>query len=272
MKLFLRIIQRLLIFIVAIPILWFIATQIFTRLDRRLPAFVALIVTYIFSAYLLLPELIRIIRQILRRKYIPRTTHAADGLSADPVNIILTGTYDDLQSAFKAAGWYTAERLTLRTGLKIITHFVRNKPYPEAPFSPLFLFGRMQDFGFEKPISNSPRQRDHIRFWAATHDPVLSITDINYWIAKEEVDLSKATIWVGAATRDTGFGLTQLTYEISHRIDKHIDNEREYILHVLEATGWIQNIEYINPGEWVAGKYITDGKIVCAKLVAPIKK
>ena len=88
MKLFVRIIQRALIFLAGMACLWFIVTQIFTRLDDRLPAFVSLIITYIFSAYLLLPELVRITLRVLRRKKIPRVTQAADGLSADPVNII----------------------------------------------------------------------------------------------------------------------------------------------------------------------------------------
>ena len=44
--------------------------------------------------------------------------------------------------------------------------FVLNAPYPTAPFSTLYLFGRPQDVGFQEPIDDSPRKRHHIRFWA----------------------------------------------------------------------------------------------------------
>ncbi len=37
--------------------------------------------------------------------------------------------------------------------------FVLNTPYPTAPFSTLYLFGRGQDIGFEKAIGDSPRRR-----------------------------------------------------------------------------------------------------------------
>jgi hypothetical protein len=272
MKLLLRILKRILILITGAVVLWFIVTQVFVRLDERFPMYIAFVITYIFSAYLLLPELVRIVLRLFRRKYISRITLAADGLQADPVNIVLTGSIEDLRAAFKAAGWYEADKLTLKTGWKIILHYLRNTPYPTAPFSPLFLFGRKQDVGFENAITNSPRQRDHIRFWAAGHDPLVPMTDIQFWVKKEYVDLSEGTVWVGAATRDVGFGLTELTYEISHRIDRHIDTEREYVLNVLRKTGWVREEKYLEPGELVAGKYITDGRILCAQLVAPSRK
>jgi hypothetical protein len=45
----------------------------------------------------------------------------------------------------------------------MIVAFVRNSPYPTAPFSTLYLFGRGQDIGFQKAIDDSPRKRHHIR-------------------------------------------------------------------------------------------------------------
>jgi hypothetical protein len=49
---------------------------------------------------------------------------------------------------------------------RMIRAFVLNSPYPTAPFSTLYLFGRGQDIGFQKAIDNSPRNRHHVRFWA----------------------------------------------------------------------------------------------------------
>jgi hypothetical protein len=104
MGLFARIVQRLFIFLVAIIALWLIVTQIFNRLDQQLPLFVALLLTYVFSAYLVLPQIIHFSLMVLRRGRIPRVTHAADGLLADPVNIVLMGSFEDLAAAFMDGG------------------------------------------------------------------------------------------------------------------------------------------------------------------------
>ena len=65
----------------------------------------------------------------------------------------------------------------------MVRAFVLNSPYPTAPFSTLYLFGRGQDIGFQKAIDNSPRKRHHIRFWAQSlaraerHDG-----DASFWL------------------------------------------------------------------------------------------
>jgi hypothetical protein len=37
----------------------------------------------------------------------------------------------------------------------MVKAFLLNPPYPAAPFSALYLFGRGQDIGFQKGIDNS---------------------------------------------------------------------------------------------------------------------
>jgi len=46
----------------------------------------------------------------------------------------------------------------------MVRAFALNSPYPTAPFSTLYLFGRGQDIGFQKAIDDSPRKRHHIHF------------------------------------------------------------------------------------------------------------
>lgn len=264
--------QRVLIFIISVGVIWFIVTQVFKRLDQRLPLFVALILTYIVSAYFILPQIIRFSVMVTRRGRIPRVTRASDGLLADPVNIILEGTMEELSSAFIAMGWRKADNLTPRTGWKMIKCFVLNQPYPEAPFSPLYLFGRKQDLGFQENIGNSPRKRNHIRLWAANIDPREEISDIVYWLKKHPVDISASYFWAGAASEDLGFGLSKLTYQISHRTNNNVDKERDHILESLRRCGRIREEYYIEAGGLVAGKYISDGKILWAKIGPPSQK
>jgi len=271
MNFFGRLIRRLFIFIVTASVLWFIVTQIFNRIDQRLPFFIALLITYLISAYILLPPVIRVSNLILKRDRISGVTYASDGLAADPVNILLKGTVTDLITAFTTAGWYQADRLTFQSAWKMISSFIFNKPYPEAPFSPLYIFGRIQDFGFQENIGPSPRKRNHVRFWAANIDPQAEISDLKYWIKKHPVDLSKSLTWVGAATKDNGFGLSKLTFQISHRTDKYIDKERDYIIKTLKKFGWIHDERYINTKELVEGKYHSDNKIFWARLGSPTK-
>jgi hypothetical protein len=42
---------------------------------------------------------------------VPRFTMTGDGLPGDPVNLVLTGTLQQLRSAFNTAEWSQADRL-----------------------------------------------------------------------------------------------------------------------------------------------------------------
>src|ERR1700761_2661619 len=86
---------------------------VFRFTDRRLPTLLAVAVTYGIAAYIVLPHIVRMGLKILLRKRVPRFTITGDGLPGDPVNVVLTGTLQQLQSAFEVAGWSKADRLDL---------------------------------------------------------------------------------------------------------------------------------------------------------------
>ena len=161
-----RLLQRLLIFGLGVFSVWLIVFVVFEFVDRRLPWMLALSVTYAIGAYVILPRAVRMGLKILKRKHVPSFTITGDGLPGDPVNLALVGTLRQLRAAFAAAGWTGADRLGLASSWRMVRAFVLNTPYPTAPFSTLYLFGRGQDIGFQKAIDNSPRKRHHIRFWA----------------------------------------------------------------------------------------------------------
>ncbi len=264
MNIFRRIAERVVVAIFSLAVLWLVVTQIFERLDQRMPAFLAGVITYIAVAYTLLPRLIQFLIMVLRRGRVPRFTRTADGLLADPVNIILIGSEEMLRRTFIAAGWYEADPLTFKSATKMIWAFVNNKPYPTAPFSLLYLFGRRQDFGFQQPIGNSPRHRHHIRFWAANLDPEKDITNFKYWLQTHALDPNQPVMWVGSGAKDIGFGLTRLTYQLSHKVDKNIDEERDHIVASLRQTGLLVKENYFDPGRFIIGKYKSDGRILTA--------
>ena len=160
-----RWVRRTLVFGLGVLAVWLIVF-VFRWTDSRIPTVLAVAVTYGVAAYLLLPRIVRIGLKILKRKHVPSFTITGDGLPGDPVNLVLTGTLQQLRAAFALGGWAEADRLGVKSSLRMIYAFVFNSPYATAPFSTLFLFGRGQDIGFQKAIDNSPRKRHHIRFWA----------------------------------------------------------------------------------------------------------
>ena len=77
-----------------------------------------------------------------------------DGCPATQSISLLTGTLEQLRSAFEASGWCQADRLGLASSWRMVAAFVCNSPYPTAPFSTLYLFGLGQDIGFQKAVKS----------------------------------------------------------------------------------------------------------------------
>ena len=261
-----RLIKRFVGLVTAGIVIWLIVWPIFKRLDQVLPMVIALLLTYYLSAYIMLPRIIRIILLITRKGRIPRFTTAGDGFYVDPVNIILVGTKEDLIKAFEKIGWVKADKLNLKNSEKMIRTFLINKPYPTAPFSFLYLFGRKQDIGFQQSVGNSPRKRHHIRFWAINTDKIIDPLDKKFWNKKQKIKPDKVFTWVGAASEDIGFAFARFTYQLSHKINPNVDMERKYILDLLKQSKLVGKITYYKPGKLKVGKYTSDGRIAVAKI------
>lgn len=267
MSLVIRMLKRAFITVVTLSTLWLIVVQIFDRLDQRMSIFSALALTYFISAYILLPRVIQLAVVILRNGHIPRFSRSSDGLPADPINIILVGSEEKLTAAFTQLGWYKAQPITVLSAIKMIKSSLLNHTYPEAPFSSLYLFGRKQDIGLQQAIGNSPRQRHHIRFWGISGDPDLDFSDKKYWAKKQKNKIDEPAVWVGSGVKDLGITMAKLTYQVTHRVDKNIDEERDYIIQALKEKKLITEEKFVESGQFAIGKYWSDGKIVMATLV-----
>lgn len=272
MRLIKRLLRRLLIFGLGIFCVWLIVFVVFETAERRLPWILAVGITYGIAAYIVLPRAIRVGLKILQRKRVPSYTLTGDGLPGDPVNVALIGTLQQLRAAFAALGWSEADRLSLVSSWGMIRAFVLNSPYPSAPFSTLYLFGRGQDVGFQKAIDNSPRKRHHIRFWA------LSLTRArdtwgaaDFWQNTKRPPDNERALWVGAGTRDTGLSLTRLTFQITHATDSDTNAERDHIIGELRKNRSIDAEQTYQAGQNLpterVNRYITDGEIILARLV-----
>ena len=265
-----RFLQRLIILGLGIFSVWLIVFVIFEFADRRLPWALALAATYGIAAYIVLPRIVRMGLKVLQRKRVPRYTITGDGLPGDPVNLVLIGTLDELHAAFATAGWSKADRLGLKSSWQMVRAFVLNLPYATAPFSTLYLFGRGQDLGFQKAIDNSPRKRHHIRFWALDFALAEATRGTpRFWFNTDRPPEDARVYWVGAGTKDTGFSLTQLTFQITHATDSDTNAERDYIVAELIKNRVVGEVNQFQAGQHIehVNHYVTDGEIALADLV-----
>ena len=271
MRFLTRLLQRLLILGLGIFSVWLIVFVVFKFADRRLPWILALGLTYGIAAYVILPRAVRMGLKVLQRKSVPQFTITGDGLPGDPVNLVLMGTLQQLRDAFAAAGWSEADRLGLASSWGMIRAFVFNSPYPTAPFSTLYLFGRGQDIGFQKAIDDSPRKRHHIRFWSLSLEHAEgTVGTASFWMNTDRPPDQARVLWIGAGTRDTGFSLTQLTFQVTHATDSDTNAERDYIVAELSKHRVIVEIRIYRSGQQLSTErvnhYITDGEVTVADL------
>ncbi len=263
--------QRLLVFLLGVLTVWLITFVVFDAADQRLPLGLAVAVTYGLASYVILPRAIRIGLRILHRGRVPSYTITGDGLPGDPVNLALVGTMGQLRHAFAAAGWAEADALGIASSWRMVRAFVLSEPYPTAPFSTLYLFGRGQDVGFQRAIDDSPRKRHHVRFWGLLLDRAEQTLDTpSFWLDAVRPGDDELVLWVGAGTRDIGFSLTRLSFQITHATDADTDEERDFVIAELLRCSAISNVRPHFPGERLAigkvNRYVTDRLVAIAEL------
>jgi len=262
--------RRLSVILLGLLAVWLIAF-VFEVTDQRLPTILALVLAYALAAYVILPRVVRMSLKILQRKSVPSFTLTGDGFPGDPVNLVLIGDFQRLRAAFDKAGWTEADPLNLKSSWRMAVAFVLNRPYPAAPFSTLYLFGRGQDIGFQKAIDDSPRKRHHVRFWALGIERAEeTLNTPKFWLNADRPPLAAPALWVGAGTRDTGFSLTKFTFQVTHATDDDANAERDFIMGELKRVGVIGAVRRHREGERVetgrVNRYVTDGEVAAAWL------
>lgn len=179
-------------------------------------------------------------------------THA--GVAGDPVNVGFEGSRAAILSAFHAIGWLQADPLSANNDLRLALAAVDHHPYPTAPVSSLYLFGRRQDFAVEHELGTVAR-RDHARFWdTGRQDPATHLE-----------------LWIGDASRDVGIEVLRrhhLPVGTTHRIDPNLDGERGAIVDALQQAGQVATV-VMEPGMGATteahngggDRFFTDGQV-----------
>ncbi|MGB7284311.1 MAG: LssY C-terminal domain-containing protein [Candidatus Acidiferrum sp.] len=193
---------------------------------------------------------------------IPRQVADKTGDPGDMINFLLIGSQDAMEKVFSSAGWVQVDADVKDTLLHGLLESISKESYLTMPMSPLYLFGRRQDYGWAhaEPLS-VVASRNHLRIW------------------KAPFEVNGQTLWVGAATHDVGFERDERNDGITHKIDPNVDLERDYVAKTLASTGLVPEVTYFLPEDPMkqartatGGSFHSNGQVVVIKLGEPAPK
>ncbi|MEO8369207.1 MAG: LssY C-terminal domain-containing protein [Candidatus Solibacter sp.] len=145
---------------------------------------------------------------------------------SDVTNLMLIGTLEQVQQAFKEAGWSNAAALTTEAKLETFRAIAEQRSYKEAPVSVLLLDSKPPDLVYQK-MNNTFAQRHHLRVW------------------KRPDTFGAKPVWVIAATHDTGIEFSEQNRTFIHKIDSLIDRERAKVTNDLLFTGRVESVALV---------------------------
>src|SRR2546423_1613798 len=193
---------------------------------------------------------------------IPRRVADKENNPGDMVNFLIVASEADMKTVFTNAGWVKVDTDVRGTVLHGILESISKESYLTMPMSPLYLFGRTQDYGWAhaEPI-RGVASRNHLR------------------ILKAPFEVNRQTFWIGAATHDVGFERDNRNNGVTHKIDPDIDLERDYLEKTLTATGLVSEVSHFLPTDALkeaktatGGSFHSDGRVLVLALNPPGNK
>jgi hypothetical protein len=187
---------------------------------------------------------------------IPRRITDKAGDLGDMVNFLIIGSQNAMEKVFTTAGWVKVDANVKETVLNGFLASMSKESYLTMPMSPLYLFGRQQDYGWAhaEPIA-VVASRNHLRIWKASFE------------------VNGQTLWVGAATHDVGIEKDQRNNGLTHKIDPNIDLERDYVEKTLTSTGLVAEVTHVLPKNPMqeaktatGGSFHSNGQVLVLKL------
>jgi len=185
------------------------------------------------------------------------------GNPGDLINFAFVGSQEQVTNALKTAGWLQADKDNKAAVLSALQATLQKNSYMTVPMSILYLFGRPQDFGYERtdPLLVAA-QRHHFRIW------------------NSPVSTSQQTVWVGSGTHDIGIEKDQRSKNaITHKIDQNVDGERDFIGATLKDAGLVEAMDYMTRSHPITsaktatgGEIKSDGRVLVIVLKPATKK
>jgi hypothetical protein len=154
-----------------------------------------------------------------------RTT-TRSGKDSDVVNLLLVGSQDQVEDAFTAAGWRTADANSKNAFFKQFGAFLTFSNYPNMPVSRQLLSGQLQDMAWQKSF-NSYGKREHLRLWS------------------QSKTIQGEQAWLSAYTRETGAVLSMKYHKFIHHIDRNLDDGMNMLVRDLTLTGCVESVRQL---------------------------
>jgi membrane-associated phospholipid phosphatase len=182
---------------------------------------------------------------------LPRVSHDAVGGPMEPVSLLFVANRREIEAVFERAGWQEAETPSVHGLLRELWDVIRDRPDPRGPATPAYYADQPQDLTFEKAADPTPtiRRRHHTRLWQTP-----------LWVFPAGLPL-----WAATASYDIGVKLVAEPYLVTHRIDLHVDQERDLIVRELQGAGAealsVIPVTGAGSGHNAAGDhFVTDGR------------
>jgi hypothetical protein len=151
-----------------------------------------------------------------------RTT-TRNSKDADVINLLFVGSHDQIEDAFTAAGWRTADINSTNAFFKEFWAFLTSSNYPNMPVSRQLLSGQLQDMAWQKSF-NSYGKREHLRLWS------------------QSKTVQGEQAWLSAYTRETGATLSVKYHAFIHHIDRNLDGGVNMLVRDLALTGCVESV------------------------------
>ncbi len=183
---------------------------------------------------------------------LPCCTTDEEGLkNGDPANLVIIGEFKDIAAAFARQGWLPAEETYTTAVWKTIKSYLFGTRYRYSPVSPLYYFGRHQDFARQMP-RHDIHERNHLRLWYSPYR------------------YGGKPVFIGQISRDIGVRFTlRASPPVTHKIDPDIDEARHSLVEdllfsqMLARVGWIKGVGMARPTKprenLTGDPYFTDG-------------
>jgi len=155
------------------------------------------------------------------------TTNADGTRDGDPLNLVIIESQQNPIVPFIARGWHLARKLNVASAIETARAFLFRDAFLTSPVSPLYVFGRSEDFVIQK-ARTTINERVHARFWLTPYT------------------FEKRRVWIGQVSRDIGVRLTSKTWNLTtHKIAPDVDFDRNYLLQDLLMSGFVERYGFL---------------------------
>ena len=182
---------------------------------------------------------------------LPMRVTTVKNVNADLLNIVFVGSQDEIESAFREAGWHNADPSSRRSWMKNLYALLNNSGYSQQPMMTFLMNGKPEDMNWQKSL-NSYGRRDHLRIWQ--------------WPSEGSADSVSGgnadSIWISSSTHDTSAVLAVKYKGFVHHIAPDIDDERSTVVRDLNFAGCVKSVAYVARPEMPTATHNATGDIM----------